>query len=134
MPIRKPNPKARNLRKTMPEAERRLWVRLRNRQLGGFRFRRQHSIGRYVADFVCIEAMLVIELDGEQHGAEAAQTHDAARDAFMAHEGWQVVRFWNAELYDNMDGVLEAIFDAVANSVRFLKTQHTDEITDAIDE
>ncbi len=95
MPIRKPNRQARNLRKTMPEAERRLWARLRNKQLGSFRFRRQHSIGRYVADFVCLEARLVIELDGEQHGLDAAQAYDAARTAFIEREGWQVLRFWN---------------------------------------
>ena len=128
MPIRKPHPKARNLRKTMPEAERRLWSCLRNRQLGGFRFRRQHCIGPYAADFACLEARLVIELDGEQHGEDAAMARDAARNAFMERDGWMVLRFWNREVYDNMTSVLEAIFDAATNSVRFLETQPTDDV------
>ena len=130
MPIRKPNRQARSLRRNMPEAERRLWARLRNKQLGGFRFRRQHSIGRYVADFACVEAKLVIELDGEQHGLDAAQAHDTARTAFMEREGWMVLRFWNPEVYNNMDGVLETIFDAAKNSVRFLEARATDELTE----
>ncbi len=123
MPIRKPHKQARNLRKIMPEAERRLWVRLRNKQLGGFRFRRQHTIGPYIADFACIEAMLVIECDGEQHGFETALAHDAKRDAFLNQEGWVVLRFWNREIHDNMDGVLETIHDAARNSVLFLSSK-----------
>ena len=116
MPIRKPHKQTRNLRKTIPEAERRLWNRLRNCQLGGFRFRRQHTIGAYIADFACIEARLVIECDGDQHGFEDALIHDAKRTAFMESEGWAVLRFWNKEIYDNMDGVLAAILDAVRGS------------------
>lgn len=114
----------------MPEAERRLWVRLRNRGLGGFRFRRQHTVGPYVADFACVEARLVIELDGEQHGLPDAQAHDVARNAFMEREGWLVLRFWNNDVYGNMDGVLETILDAAENSVRFLKTQAPGESAD----
>ncbi len=123
MAIRKPHRRARNLRKIMPEAERRLWVRLRNRQLGNYRFRRQHTIGPYIADFACVEARLVIECDGEQHGLDDALAHDAKRDAFMASEGWQVLRFWNHEIYYNMDGVLETILEAARNSVLFLRTK-----------
>ncbi|MEQ8936756.1 MAG: DUF559 domain-containing protein [Amphiplicatus sp.] len=123
MPIRQPHPKARTLRKTMPEAERRLWVRLCDRQLGNFRFRRQHTIGPYIADFACIEAMLVIECDGDQHGFDDARVHDAKRDAFLEREGWMVLRFWNREIRDNMQGVLETILDAAENSVRFLSAK-----------
>ena len=123
MPIRRPHKRARNLRKTMPEAERRLWVRLRNHQLGGFRFRRQHTIGPYIADFASIEARLVIECDGEQHGFDDALIYDAKRDAFLESEGWRVLRFWNREIRDNMDGVLETILDAARNSVLFLETK-----------
>ena len=93
----------------MPEAERRLWVRLRNKQLGGFRFRRQHTVGPYVADFACVDAMLIIECDGEQHGFDEFRAHDAKRDAFLRNEGWMVLRFWNSEIHDNMDGVLEKL-------------------------
>lgn len=126
MPIRRPHKRARNLRKTIPEAERRLWNRLRDGHLGGFRFRRQHTIGPYVADFASIEARLVIECDGAQHGFEDALIHDAKRTAFMESEGWRVLRFWNREIYDNMDGVLAAILDAARNSVLFLETQADD--------
>ena len=111
----------------MPEAERRLWVRLRDRQLGNFRFRRQHTIGPYIADFACIEAMLVIECDGEQHGFDEALARDAKRTAFMESEGWMVLRFWNREIRDNMQGVLETILDAAENSVRFLSAKHHDD-------
>ena len=114
----------------MPEAERRLWVRLRNKQLGGFRFRRQHTVGPYVADFVCVEARLVIECDGEQHGVLDALKRDAARVEFINKQGWIVLRFWNSEIYDNMDGVLEKIFETAENSIRFLKTEEPDESSD----
>ena len=110
----------------MPEAERRLWVRLRNCQLGGFRFRRQHTIGPYVADFACVKAMLVIECDGEQHGYDDIRAHDERRDAFLRSEGWDVLRFWNSEIHNNMDGVLETILDAAENSRRFLITRPDD--------
>ncbi|WP_375203781.1 endonuclease domain-containing protein [Hyphococcus sp.] len=127
MPIRRPHRNARTLRQTMPEAERRLWARLRNRGLGGFRFRRQHTVGPYVADFACVEARLVIECDGEQHGFPDALKRDAARDEFMKKQGWIVLRFWNNEVYDNMDGVLEKILETAENSSRFLKTQAPDD-------
>ncbi|WP_428409595.1 endonuclease domain-containing protein [Hyphococcus sp.] len=125
--MRRPHRNARTLRQTMPEAERRLWTRLRNKQLGGFRFRRQHTVGPYIADFACVDAMLIIECDGEQHGFDEFRAHDAKRDAFLQNEGWLVLRFWNSEIHDNMDGVLETILDAAENSVRLLKTQAPDE-------
>lgn len=112
MPVRRPHKRARNLRKTIPEAERRLWVRLCNHQLGGFRFRRQFPIGRYIADFACVEAMLVIECDGAQHDFEAVRAHDLRRDAQLASEGWTVLRFANTRVYDDIDGVLETILAA----------------------
>jgi very-short-patch-repair endonuclease len=123
MPIRKPHKNARKLRKDMPSAEQRLWYFIRRKQLGGFRFRRQHTIAPYIADFVCVEAKLVIELDGEQHGLDGAPEHDEKRNAFMESEGWAVVRFWNNDVYDNIDGVLEMILDAAGNSVRALEIE-----------
>jgi len=121
--MRKPHKSARALRKDMPSAEQRLWYFIRRKQLGGLRFRRQHTIGPYIADFVCVEAKLVIELDGEQHGAGGAPAHDERRNSFMGSEGWVVLRFWNHEVYDNIDGVLEAILDAAGNSVRALEIE-----------
>jgi very-short-patch-repair endonuclease len=107
--MRKPHPNARKLRNDMPEAERRLWSRLRLKQLGGFRFRRQHTIGPFIADFACVEAMLVVELDGAQHGREDAPARDAARDKFIEEKGYLVLRFWNEAVVRRMDDVLNEI-------------------------
>ncbi len=107
--MRRPNPNARRLRNDMPETERRLWSRLRLRQLGGFRFRRQHTIGPFIADFVCVEAMLVVELDGTQHGRDDAPARDAARDRFIEEQGYVVLRFWNEAVVRRMDDVLGEI-------------------------
>lgn len=102
---RKTNPYAARLRKDATEAESRLWAYLRNRQLGGFKFRFQASIGPYSVDFLCVEAALVIEVDGSQHNEEV----DRARTRFLEGEGNRVLRFWNNEVFENLDGVLLAI-------------------------
>lgn len=91
----------------MPEAETRLWHQIRDRRLMGHKFRRQHSIGAYIADFACIESRLVIELDGSQH-ANAAEA-DARRTGFMNEQGWTVLRFWNAQIITGIDDVLRVI-------------------------
>lgn len=93
----------------MPPAERRLWARIRNKQLGGFRFRRQHTVGPYIADFACIESQLMVELDGDQHGRDDRLARDRRRDACLEEDGWRVLRFWNEEIYTNIDGVLNTI-------------------------
>ena len=105
------SPHAVPLRQAMPEAEVRLWHQLRDRRLMGHKFRRQHSIGPFIADFACVAVRLVIELDGSQHAqAEAA---DARRTAFLEAEGWAVIRFWNARVLTDMDNVLREIIAAV---------------------
>jgi len=96
--------RARQLRREPTEAENRLWGILRGRQLHGAHFRRQHPISPYVADFACVAARLVVEVDGGQH-ADA----DAARDAYLTRHGWQVLRFWNNEVLENLDGVAQRI-------------------------
>ncbi|MEW5965087.1 MAG: DUF559 domain-containing protein [Pseudomonadota bacterium] len=101
--------RARDLRRTMSHTERRLWHRLRGGQIEGYRFRRQHPIGSYFADLICLEARLIVEVDGPQHGEAAQQAHDAARTAWLAHEGYRVLRFWAHEIDDDLDGVLTAI-------------------------
>ena len=121
--MRKPHPNARKLRKDMPEAEQRLWYFIRCSELGGFRFRRQHTIGPYIVDFACLETKLVIELDGDQHALGDAPRRDEKRDAYLTAEGFEVLRFWNNEVYENIDGVLEAILDAAMNSVRAKKVE-----------
>src|SRR5713101_8530305 len=97
--------RARALRAAQTEVERRLWQRLRNRQLNGAKFRRQSPIGPYIADFFCLEARLVIELDGSQHGEEVGQWADERRTEYLQSEAYRVVRFWNEEILDNIDGV-----------------------------
>ena len=104
-------PFAKQLRRRMTEAELILWSRLRRKSFDGeSRFRRQHPIGPYIADFACVAAWLVIEVDGDTH--EAA--YDGRRDAFMTARGWRVLRVTNLEIYKNPDGVLEGIWRAMA--------------------
>ena len=79
--------RARRMRKALTPPELGLWLRLRNRQLGGFRFRRQHLMGPYILDFYCPEVRLAVEIDGESHGVERAAAHDARRDACLLKQG-----------------------------------------------
>ena len=102
---------ARSLRKDMTDTERRLWHVLREKQLLDCRFRRQHPIGPYIADFACIDKKLLIELDGGQHQEQIA--YDQHRTAFLEMQGWQVLRFWNNDVLNNMDGVLMTIIDSL---------------------
>ena len=95
------------LRQTMPEAETRLWHQLRDRRMMGHKFRRQHSIGPFVADFACVAARLVIELDGSQHAL--ATEADARRTELLNAEGWTVIRFGNASVLTDIDNVLREI-------------------------
>ena len=88
--------RARELRSNMTDAERLLWRALRNKQINAHRFRRQHPIGPYIADFACIEAKLVIELDGGQH--QTQETYDGQRSEFLRAQGWRELRFWNNEV------------------------------------
>ena len=98
---------ARRLRRDWTKAEARLWLALRGRKLDGFKFRRQVPIDRYFADFACLQAKLVVELDGGQH-AERVE-YDAARTAVLESCGFQVLRFWNHHVLTDMDGVLHEI-------------------------
>jgi len=102
--------RARELRSEMTSAEVILWNRLRNRALAGFKFRRQYPIGPYVADFACVECRVIVEADGETHVGREDQ--DADRTLFLECEGWLVLRFWNSQVYEECDWVLERIFDA----------------------
>ena len=106
---------ARHLRRNMTDVERHLWHRLRERQIKGFKFRRQHPFREYVLDFVCLEAKVVIELDGSQHFA--AQSSDAARTSKLEAAGFQVLRFWNNEVLSNIEGVLEVIWRALPEEI-----------------
>lgn len=100
---------ARHLRREQTEGEHRLWNALRSRQLNGLKFRRQHPLGPYIVDFCCPEFKLAIELDGGQH---ALQTDaDERRSRVLAHKGYRVLRFWNHEVLENLDGVLHHIVE-----------------------
>jgi very-short-patch-repair endonuclease len=98
---------ARKLRRRAPEAEKLLWSRLRARQLEGVKFRRQVPLFGFVVDFAALESRLIIEIDGGQH-AEAVDAN-AARAAILENAGYHVIRFWNNDVLNNIDGVLEAI-------------------------
>ena len=102
---------ARTLRHNSTDAERRLWYYLRNRQLDGYRFRRQVPLGRYIVDFACIESKLIVELDGGQHAEQMAE--DAERTNYLARGGLRVVRFWNDDVLIRTESVLERILVAL---------------------
>lgn len=97
----------RRLRRESTDAERRLWALLRNRRLDGWKFRRQHPLGPYVVDFACLEAGLVVELDGPIHQAQAE--YDAARDAYLAARGFTVLRLPNAQVLERLPEAIAAI-------------------------
>jgi len=103
--------RARELRRSSPDAERALWQRLRDRQLAGYKFRRQRPIGRYFADFACLEAGLVVELDGGQHFEADAMEADALRTAELNALGFHVLRFTDREALVERDAVLSRILD-----------------------
>ncbi len=93
----------------MTDAERKLWFYLSRKQLDGYRFRRQSPIGRYIVDFVCYERKLVVELDGGQHNTEHRLRKDEQRTLWLHSQGFTVVRFWNNEVFENLEGVMEVI-------------------------
>ena len=103
--------RARGLRQSCPDAERALWQRLRNRQLNGYKFRRQHPIGGFYADFACVEASLVVELDGGQHLTPEGLEQDRRRTAKLDEAGFQVLRFTSREALAERDGVMARILD-----------------------
>jgi very-short-patch-repair endonuclease len=100
---------ARELRKNQTSAEALLWDLLRDRKLLGFKFRRQHQVGDYVADFYCREAQLVIECDGSAHHGNESWQHDQNRDIYLVSQGLRVMRFGNEEILTDIDRVLSEI-------------------------
>jgi very-short-patch-repair endonuclease len=107
--------RARKLRRDMTNAEVILWSRLKGRQLYGWQFRKQHPIRGYIADFACAQAHLVIEIDGETHSTDSERRYDAIRTRAIESEGWTVVRFWNREVYNELDGVLNSIANVLGS-------------------
>ena len=103
------NERARTLRKNMTDPERKLWRELSGRAAGGLRFRRQHPIGPYIVDFICLDRRLVVEVDGEMHALTKQEQHDASRTKWLESEGYRVIRFWSNEVKDNITSVVQTI-------------------------
>jgi len=114
-----PNLFARHLRANQTDAEKRLWRVLRDFKARGFHFRRQVPIGAYVADFATMGAKLIVELDGGQHGEAAAKVNDAARTVFLNDQGFRVLRFWNDQVFADVDEVARVIFEALKSRAPF---------------
>jgi very-short-patch-repair endonuclease len=100
---------AKVMRQDMTNAEVILWSRLRRGQVHGLKFRRQHPIGPFIADFACWEARLMVEVDGPSHVGDEAKIKDEKRTAFLHQQGWDVIRVWNNDIYNNLSGVMDAI-------------------------
>jgi very-short-patch-repair endonuclease len=103
---------ARTLRKNMTRYEVKLRLRLRELRALGLRFRRQAMIGAFIVDFACFQSHVVVELDGGQHGEEVLRAKDAERDGFLVAQGFAVLRFWNHEVWENIEGVVETILNS----------------------
>ena len=111
------NPKILNYAKTLrshqTDAEQRLWYHLRAHRFLDFKFKRQKPIGNYIVDFVCLEQKLIVELDGGQHGGQ--MQYDQVRDAWLRGQGYRVLRFWNHDVMQQLESVLESILIALAS-------------------
>jgi very-short-patch-repair endonuclease len=105
--------RARELRKTATPAEQKLWQVLRRKTINGFRFRRQFPLGPYFGDFVCLPARLVIEIDGDTHTSDEARAYDERRTRWLTGQNFRVMRFWNIDVFQNLEGAVEQIEHAV---------------------
>ena len=110
--------KARHLRRNQTEAEKLLWYKIRDRQVNGFKFKRQQPLWNYIADFLCSELFLIVEVDGGQHNGS---TQDEIRTKFLNDHGYEVVRFWNNEVLENIEGVAQSLTLTLSRRERELK-------------
>ena len=117
-----PKSHARRLRRDQTDAERLLWRQLRGRYLNGFKFRRQHPLGRFIVDFCCPERGLVVELDGGQHAEQAEK--DARRTAYLSQIGFRVVRYWDHDVLSDPGAVLEDILRVLNNPPHPTRAPH----------
>jgi very-short-patch-repair endonuclease len=115
------NTNARTLRKRLTSQEVKIWVKLRELKPLGFHFRRQAPIGRYIVDFVSFGSRVVIEIDGGQHGLPEGMQYDRERDAFLRSQGFNVLRYWNSDVDENLDGVIESIMSALGTPTPALR-------------
>ncbi|MFQ6030978.1 MAG: endonuclease domain-containing protein [Dehalococcoidia bacterium] len=105
--------RARELRAKLTDAERRLWDQLRGRQLGHYKFRRQQPVGPYIVDFVCFEKKLILELDGGQHNRSEQAAYDSVRTAWLESQGFKVLRFWNNQIFNELESVKSYLREAL---------------------
>ena len=114
----RPNQKSRrqSLRKNLPSPEILLWLKLKNKQMHGHKFRRQYGVGQYIVDFFCAEKNLAIEIDGESHFIDPEQLHDKERQERIEAYGIKFLRFTNAEVMQNIQGVLQRIMDTLESN------------------
>ncbi len=108
--------RGRQLRRASTDAEMALWNKLRARQIAGYKFRRQHRVNGYYLDFACEELKIAIELDGGQHNEAKHAAYDAIRSAALAKSGWHVLRFWNNDVVENIESVVQVIHDALTRN------------------
>ncbi len=104
---------ARQLRLRATDAEKALWTKLRRKQLEGVKFRRQQPLGPYIVDLVSLDRKLIIEIDGGQHDQQEIKIGDEERTNWLKEKGYRILRFWNNEVLENIDGVLERIREAL---------------------
>jgi very-short-patch-repair endonuclease len=108
--------RARQLRREPTEAEAFLWEQLRGRAFKDLKFRRQFPLGNYIVDFVCLDKLLIIELDGGGHNEDAQRKYDAVRDAWLRSQGFRILRYWNNEVLEEWENVAEGIWKAVKDT------------------
>jgi len=99
--------RSRDLRKNLTDAEQKLWQKLRNKQINDHKFRRQFVLGNYIVDFICLDKRLIIEVDGGQHMDNV--NYDLQRDEWLKNQNFKVLRFWNNQVLNEIDSVLEVI-------------------------
>jgi len=104
---------AKDLRKNLTKAEAIIWNYLKGKQIKGVKFRRQFPIGIYIVDFAAVEIKLIIEIDGATHSSDDRVKYDNARTQFLTSQGWKVIRVWNNDIYNNLNGILQSISQIV---------------------
>lgn len=102
--------RAKALRQSLTASERILWTKLKGKQVNGWQFRKQHPVGPYIADFACVRAKLIIEVDGGGHTNPEQITHDQKRTTFLRQQGWAVHRIWNSDVLNNLSVVMDGIY------------------------
>ena len=120
------NERARKLRNEMTDSERLLWSELRGRRLGEHRFRRQHPIGPYILDFVCLDKRFVVEIDGGHHSEPEQTAHDARRTRWLEDAGYTVLRVSNTDVFENLDGVCGTILGELSLRPSFGRTRRNE--------